>query len=209
MIDGATGPTACREFIDRNTREGKEWANLQPQKRDPYKPREMTMNAPWPIFLGWLGDNPDLVAATLLPHPGIQLRGKTPTFVLSWPWSFPIGPAFSCTRKGFDVNEHKAHRFVLEPEFVLGERRPGFAVRPGYRFIYQPVDWVVGVGGGVGSTLDVAIPKQDFRASVSPEALIRFGHCCEPSYFLLALRTDIFFAGDSPMIGASLGYTYF
>lgn len=44
----------------------------------------------------------------------------------------------------------------------------------------------------------------------SPELVVQFGHCCEPSYFTLAFRYDHFFAGDATnLLGGSLGYTFF
>lgn len=44
----------------------------------------------------------------------------------------------------------------------------------------------------------------------SPELVVQFGHCCEPSYFTLAFRYDHFFAGDATnLLSGSLGYTFF
>jgi hypothetical protein len=45
---------------------------------------------------------------------------------------------------------------------------------------------VVGVGGGLGSTVEIAGNREPFRPSLSPEALMQFGHCCDAGYFTLA-----------------------
>jgi hypothetical protein len=99
---------------------------------------------------------------------------------------------------------------MLEPGIIAGSRGAGFFTRPGYRFIYHPSDWVVGAGGGLGSTIEIAGNREPLRPSLSPEAVIQFGHCCDASYFTMALRYDRFFAGDTRnVVWASLGYTFF
>jgi hypothetical protein len=108
------------------------------------------------------------------------------------------------------VNGHRAHRIMLEPGLVLADQGIGIWARPGYRFIYHPSDWVVGLGGGLGSTLEITGNKEPFRASIGPEVVLHFGHCCDRSYFTLALRYDYFAEGrESNVGGASLGYVYF
>jgi hypothetical protein len=104
---------------------------------------------------------------------------------------------------------------MLEPGIVASNRGSGFHVRHGYRFIYHASDWVVGVGGGIGSTIEVVGNREPFRYSVGPEFVLHFGNfhfgnCCAPSYFTLAFRYDRFFKGTNlNILGASLGYTFF
>ena len=69
---------------------------------------------------------------------------------------------------------------------------------PGYRFLYHPSDWVVGVGGGLGSTSNRAATASRSGISLGPEAVMQFGHCCDASYFTFAVRYDRYFAGDGP-----------
>ena len=82
--------------------------------------------------------------------------------------------------------------------------------RLGYRFLYHPSDWVVGVGGGLGHTIDLVGKGEPTRISLSPEAVMQFGHCCDASYFTFAFRYDRYFAGTSlNVIHGTLGYTFF
>jgi hypothetical protein len=211
-VDTADGPKACREFAARNERELEEWQKQQPPVPYEYPRDETLLHAPWPGLLSPIGSRAALILATILPHAGAQLRGDTPAAVVSWPWSLPLGPVFTCSRKQgtFTVDEHRAHRAVLEPGFVSSTRGVGLFVRPGYRFLHHPSEWVVGVGGGLGTTVEVAGNREPFRPSISPEALLRFGNCCEPSYFTLAFRYDHFFAGEvTDTLTATLGYVYF
>lgn len=210
--DVADGTDNCRAFQEKNERELKTWEATQPAEKFQAKRPETVLDAPWSPFFAWFGGNLDLVAATFIPHLGAQLRGALPATTLSWPWSFSVGPYYSCSRKvgTYGFVGHKSHQLMLEPAVVLGDLGVGFTTRPGYRFLYHPTDWVVGVGGGLGSTLEIAGNREPFRASVGPEVVLHFGHCCERSYFTLAVRYDYFAAGrENHILGASLGYTYF
>lgn len=211
-VDYADGPTACRAFDEKNERELAEWVKQQPPKPYAYPREDTVLGAPWGAFLKSIGDNADLVLATILPHIGAQLRADTPAAMISWPWSVPIGPAYTCSRKKgtFVVRGHEAHRVMLEPGIVSSNRGVGVFVRPGYRFIYQPSDWVVGPGAGLGSTIELTGNREPTRFSVGPEAVLRFGHCCDPGYFTLAFRYDHFFKGEVvDILSGSLGYVFF
>ncbi len=210
--DVADGSDNCRAFQEKNERELKAWEATQPPEKFQAKRPETVLDAPWSPFFSWFGGNLDLVAATFIPHFGAQLRGPTPATTLSWPWSFSFGPYYACSRKvgTYGFVGHKVHQLMLEPAIVLGDLGIGVTTRPGYRFLYHPTDWVVGFGGGLGSTLEIAGNREPFRASVGPEIVLHFGHCCERSYFTLALRYDYFVAGrENHILGASLGYVYF
>lgn len=211
-FDTADGVKGCRDFIEANERELAQWEAEQPPV--PYKyPREKKwLHAPWPRFFGTIGSSGELLLATLLPHVGAQFRGDAPAAYVSWPWSFVLDPPFSCSRKKgtFVVHGHRAHRVLVEPAVVSSKRGIGVSVRPGYRFVYHPTSWVVGPGAGLGTTIDIQGNREPFRFSVSPEAALRFGQCCRPSYFMLAVRYDHYFAGTvTDIVGASLGYTFF
>ena len=209
----ADGPTACEAFDAKNERELAAWTKSQPPVPYEYPRDDNVLGAPWGPITGGIGTSFDLVLASILPHFGAQLRGQTPAAVVSWPWSIPLGPAFTCSRKQgtFAVRKFRSNRLMLEPGLVSSNRGTGFYVRPGYRFLYHPSEWVVGIGAGVGSTIELAGNKEPAgRPSVSPEALIQFGHCCDASYFTLGFRYDHYFAGDSTnILGGSLGYTFF
>lgn len=208
----ADWPKACREFEERNERELKLWSKLQPDTPYEYPRPDTIGGAPWGGFLKSVASTGDLLIATIVPSFGAQLRLESPAAVVSFPWSLPFGPAFSCSRRAgsFDVMRHQAHRVMLEPGIVGSNRGVGFFVRPGYRFILHPSDWVVGVGGGVGSTVEMIGNREPFRASVSPEVLAHFGHCCDRDYFILSFRYDRFFGGTAlNVFGANLGFVYF
>lgn len=212
QVDYADGMPACRAFRERNARELEAWEKEQP--KTPYRyPRERSLGgAPWPALWDGLGSSIGVLAATAIPHVGAQLRGGEPAAYIAWPWSLPIGPPSTCgrTRGSFTLKELKTHRLLVEPGFVSSNRGLGVFTRPGYRFLLHPSDWVVGVGGGLGSTVEIAGNSEPFRFSVSPEVLAHFGHCCEPGYFTLALRYDRFFGGEiRDVFGGSLGFTYF
>jgi hypothetical protein len=99
---------------------------------------------------------------------------------------------------------------MVEPAVAAGKQGTAVFARLGYRFLYHPSDWVVGVGGGVGHTFDIAGKGEPQRISLSPEAVMQFGHCCDASYFTFAVRYDRYFAGTSlNVIGGTLGYTFF
>ncbi len=211
-LEGADGVPECRSFHAKNERELATWEKEQP--KTPYiYPRERTvLGAPWNRLLGSLGGTAALLAATIVPHVGAQMRGDEPAAFVSWPWSLPFGPASTCTRLqgSFTVKDHQTHRALVEPGFASSTRGLGVFVRPGYRFLLHPSDWVIGVGGGIGSTIEIAGQREPFRVSVSPEVLFHFGHCCEPGYFVLAFRYDRFLGGDvKNVLGGSLGFTYF
>lgn len=211
-IDYADGPAACKEFDKRNERELKEWEKQQPPTPYAYPRDGEVLTAPWGPFFRSIGKHPDLLIATLTPHLGAQYRAENPALVLAFPWQFPIGPAGTCSRKQgtFIVQKYKNHRALLEPGITTGKQGTGVYVRPGYRFMYHPSEWVVGLGGGLGHTFDVAGAKEKFRYSVSPEAVLQFGHCCDAGYFVLAVRYDHYFSGiATDIFGGTLGFTFF
>lgn len=211
-VDYADGPTACHEFEAKNERELAEWSKQQPATPYAYPREDTVLNGPWGQFLKGIGSQPALLLASIIPHAGAQLRKDSPAGVVSWPWSVPLGPAFTCGRNrgSFTIDKFRGHRILLEPGVVSSSRGLGVFVRHGYRFLYHPSEWVVGIGGGVGSTIEIAGNREPFRPSVSPEAVIQFGHCCEPSYFTLAFRYDHYFGGEvTDIIWGSLGYTFF
>ncbi|MBX3191489.1 MAG: hypothetical protein KF819_31125 [Labilithrix sp.] len=211
----ADGPTAVRAFNEKNERELAEWSKAQPATPYKYPREDNVLNAPWGAFLKSIGDHPDLILATLVPHVGAQLRGQSPAAVVSWPWSIPFGPGFTASRplqgSSFTVREYRAHRAVFEPGLFSSPQGAGFYIRPGYRFFYHPSEWVMGLGFGAGTTIEIANPRVDpFRASVSPEVILQFGHCCDPGYFNLTVRYDRFFAGDAFDIpSGNLGFVFF
>ena len=69
----------------------------------------------------------------------------------------------------------------------------------------------VGAGAGVGSNIELGASKEPgIRPSVSPEALVQFGHCCDSGYFTLTFRYDHFFEGRvTNTLGGTLGFTFF
>lgn len=211
-VDTADGPSACRDFDKKNEKELADWQKQQPAVPYAYPREDTVLGAPWGPFFKSIGTTPELFLATVIPHVGAQYRAENAAIVVAWPWSFPIGPAYTCSRKqgSFVVRAFKSHRAMLEPGITTGQRGTGFFTRPGYRFIYHPSDWVVGAGGGIGSTLDIAGSREPFRYSVSPEGVLQFGHCCDPSYFILSVRYDHYFAGTArDTFGGTLGFTYF
>jgi hypothetical protein len=212
-METADGTGACRAFEVKNDREREAYEKTQPPTPYQYPRDDDVLGAPWGKLFDSLGGAPGgLLLATFAPHVGAQLRGTQPAAMISLPWSLPFGPVWSCSRKPgtLTVRTHRVHRALLEPGIVTGSRGAGFFVRPGYRFIYHPSEWVVGAGGGVGTTIEIAGNREPFRFSISPEAMIHFGHCCEPSYFTLAFRYDRFFKGNiEDVLSASLGYTFF
>jgi hypothetical protein len=211
-IEYADGPTACRAFHAKNERELAEWSKTQPATPYQYPKDDEIIGAPWGPVVSGVGATGDLLLASLVPHVGSQLRADAPVVMIAWPWSVPIGPAYTCSRHqgSFTVRDYRYHRALVEPIVIAGQRGGGFLTRFGYRFLYHPSDWVVGAGGGVGTTIDLAVRGEPARASLSPEAVLQFGHCCDASYFVLAVRYDRYFAGNTAnVIGGSLGYTFF
>ena len=211
--DYADGMKACADFDAKNERELAAWAKTQPAIPYQYPRDDNVLGAPWGPITSGFGSAPELLLASIIPHFGAQLRGQNPAAVVAWPWSIPIGPAFTCSRKQgtFTVREFRSNRLLLEPGLVSSNRGTGVYVRPGYRFLYHPSEWVVGIGAGVGSTIELAGNREPSgRPSVSSEVVIQFGHCCDSSYFTFAVRYDRYFAGTTLNgIGGTLGYTFF
>ena len=209
----ADGVKACEDFDAKNERELATWSKAQPPIPYRYPRDDNVLGAPWGPVTSGLGSAAELLLASSLPHFGAQLRGQDPAAVVTWPWSVPIGPGFTCSRKQgtFSVRQFRSNRLLLEPGIVSSTRGTGAYVRPGYRFLYHPSEWVVGLGGGLGSTIELVGNREPSgRPSLSPEVVIQFGHCCESSYFTLTFRYDHYFAGDATnIIGGALGYTFF
>ena len=211
-IDYADGPTACRAFHAKNDKELADWSKTQPATPYRYPQDETILGAPWGPLTDGIGSTSDLLLASIVPHVGSQLRASAPAILISWPWSIPFGPAYTCSRHlgSFTVRDYKFHRAMVEPGVAAGKTGAAVFARLGYRFLYHPSDWVVGVGGGLGSTIDLAQKGEPQRISLSPEAVMQFGHCCDASYFTFAVRYDRYFAGTTLNgIGATLGYTFF
>ena len=209
-IQGIDGFSECSNLDVLNEKEKKTYSSLQPATPYRYPTEETTLGAPWDGFAREAGKSTALLTATLVPHLNAALRGATPEPGLSWPWSFPIGPASNCSRRNgtYDVKKYKPLRIMVEPGFISGDKSIAVFLRPGLRFLYHPTAWFVGLGGGVGSMLEIT-GLEPFRASLSPEALIQFGRCCEPGYVTLSFRREIFFAGRSQLWFANVGFTYF
>jgi hypothetical protein len=211
-IDYADGPAACRAFHAKNDRELAEWSKSQPATPYHYPQDETLLGAPWGPLTSGLGATTDLLLASIIPHVGSQLRADAPAVLIAWPWSIPLGPAYTCSRHvgSFTVRDYKFHRAMVEPGIAAGKQGAAVFTRLGYRFLYHPSDWVVGVGGGLGHTIDLAGKGEPRRISLGPEAVMQFGHCCDASYFTFAVRYDRYFAGTSlNVIGGTLGYTFF
>jgi hypothetical protein len=171
-------------------------------------PDEGDSSSPTAQFWG----KPALLAATIVPHLNVAMRDSTPEPGVSFPWSIPLGPSMSCTRaRGtFTVGQHYPLRVLVEPGLLLGDRSVSVFVRPGVRFTYHPSDWLVGVGAGFGSLFEFVAKNEDGpRASLSPEATIQLGTCCQPGYVTLAFRREFFLAGRSQLWFATVGFTYF
>jgi hypothetical protein len=211
-IDYADGPAACRAFHAKNDRELGEWSKTQPAVPYAYPHDDNLLGAPWGGLTSALGSSTDLLLASIVPHVGSQLRADAPAVLVAWPWQIPLGPAYTCSRHlgSFTVRDYKFHRALVEPGVAAGKQGAAIFTRLGYRFLYHPSDWVVGVGGGLGHTIDIAGKGEPQRISISPEAVMQFGHCCDASYFTLAVRYDRYFAGTTLNgIGGTLGYTFF
>ncbi len=153
-------------------------------------------------------------AATVLPSIGGRF-GREPQnarMQLSWPWSLPVGPPMSVTRTLGTCRERtfsfKPIRLLLEPGLAWTSPLTLF-VRPGMRFVFHPADWRLGIGAGVGSTLEARGPW-GFRASLSPELLLHWGRCCAPGFVTLSLRYDRFFAGEEhDAVTTSIGFSFY
>jgi len=214
----ANGVGACRAFEEKNEKELAAFEAAQPPHRYHVDRPSTILRAPWGGLFSWIGSNPDLVAATLVPALGTQVRNnalgnRTIAFTAAWPWTFPIGPVNACSRKvgTFVVNTLKPHRLMLEPGIITTSGQFGGYLRGGYRFLYHPTDWVVGPGLGFGATAETGKGVGSLRPMLSPEAVLHFGHCCEPSYFALTVRADIP-PSDPDKRGSvftvTLGYTF-
>jgi hypothetical protein len=208
-----SGVRACRVMNEVSDKEVAAFRASQPPQPYPDPRQETVLGAPWADVGKGLGKVPlDLWLATFIPHVGVTLRSEAPAFVLAWPWSFPVGPTFTCSKhaSALTVSNHHPFRLMLEPGMMYGDRLFVFYARPGARVVWQPPDWVVGLGGGFGSTIDIVSRQEGFRASLSPEVVLRLGKCCDPGYFTLAGRLDVYLAGQSrvqPMV--HLGFSYF
>src|SRR5262249_12811791 len=161
-----------------------DWSKQQPATPYKYPQDNEVLGSPWGDVLTSIGEQWELVVATVVPHVGAQLRADSPAALISWPLTVPLGPPYTCSRKQgtFTVRDHRAHRAMLEPGITSSNRGTGFFIRPGYRFIYQPSDWVVGPGGGLGTTIELSGNREPSRASLGPELVVRFGRCCDPGY---------------------------
>ena len=136
-IDYADGPTACRAFHAKNDKELADWSRTQPSTPYHYPEDETILGAPWGPLTSGLSATTDLLLASIVPHVGSQLRASAPAVLISWPWSIPFGPAYTCSRHvgSFTVRDYKFHRALVEPGVAAG--KPGAAVftRLGYRFL--------------------------------------------------------------------------
>jgi hypothetical protein len=209
-VNAVDGIAACAALVEKNSRDMQTWEKTQSPTPYKYPERETFLDAPWfPLFRGVSNSGAALIAATLIPNLHAVLRGANPAAGFSWPWSIPVGPAFWCTRKKgtFDVIQYRPFRILIEPGFYA-ENPIAFWIRPGARFMWHPTSWFVGVGGGLGSLVEMT-GNEPFRASISPEVVLALGRCCNPGYFSLALRHDFFFEGKTQLTSASVGFTYF
>jgi hypothetical protein len=209
-VQGVDGFQGCRDLETLNEKEKKTYSSLQPPTPYKYPTEETTLGAPWNGFAREAGQSAALLTATFVPHLNAVLRDATPEPGVSWPWSFPIGPASNCSRApgGYDLKKYRPFRLMFEPGMIFGDKSIAVFVRPGLRFLYHPTAWFVGLGGGIGSMYEFT-GAEPARASLSPEVLIQFGRCCEPGYVTLSFRREIFFAGKSQLWFANVGFTYF
>lgn len=208
-LDTVEGIGNCDTFVEKNAHDMQIWEKTQPPVPYKYQERKTFLDAPWTPITKLDADSGMLLLATLAPHINAMVRSATPAIGFSWPWEIPVGPAFWCTRKkgSYDVFKYRPVRLVVEPG-LYAEQPVTFWVRPGARFLWHPTAWYFGAGLGAGSTLEI-VGKEPFRASLSPEAVVTFGRCCNPGYFTLAVRHDFFFAGRTQTTTASVGFNYF
>jgi hypothetical protein len=139
--------------------------------------------------------------AAAIPHVGMVVRGGGDAqLALSWPISIPFGPVGACTPHPVLPDSHsdelQTHRVVIEPSLVVSERPVTFSVRPGYRAILHRAKSLWGFGAGVGSTLEL-LGRDAPRPSLSPELLLHLGACCEPGYWVVAVRHDSLFTAHA------------
>ncbi len=210
-LEAVDGSAACDALELKNDKERKIYSSLQPPTPYVHPQPEQVLGAPWVELGGAAKDSVGLLAATLLPHVGPVLRGPTPETGLSWPWQFPIGRPSACSRRSgsYQISKYKPLRLMFEPGIDFGQQAIVVSVRPGVRYIYHPTEWPAGLGGGLGTMIELTGKEPVPRASFSPEVVVQLGRCCEPGYFLLAIRHDFFFAGKNDLWVASVGFTYF
>ncbi len=209
--DRATGFGECAALRERNEKELQMWTPTQPAVPFAYAKRALVLDAPWANLGRGIADAAGVIVTTILPNLGVMFRGALPEFLISFPWQFVLGPPLSCsrTRGSFDVDLHRPNRLVLEPGFAVAKDGTTFSIRPGYRFLVHPASWFVGIGGGLGTTLEI-VGREPFRPSLSPEAIVQLGACCSAGYFTIAVRGDFFFAGQNLYdLALSFGVTYF
>lgn len=208
--DFATGVSACQALKERNEREFSVWESRSKQSAD-MVPSEQTILTPWTEFGKHEGGHQlTLLTSTLIPHLNVALRDAKPVPGLSWVWSFPFGKPMSCSRKSgtFFVDNTYPFRALLEPGLLIDDRTVSLFLRPGARFVYQGATSPIGFGGGIGTMLELT-GREPFRASVSPELLVRIGRCCEPGYVMLTARKEFFFAGRSDLWVFTAGFVYY
>ena len=209
--DRVSGFGECAALAERNEKQLQMWAPTQPATPYAYPKRAVVLDAPWVELGRGFASAAGVLATTILPNVGVLFRAALPEFLVSFPWQFPFGPPSSCTRaRGtFDVMPHRPNRLLLEPAIAIAKDGTTFSLRPGYRVLVHPASWFVGLGGGLGSTIEL-VGRGPIRPSVSPEFVAQLGACCNPGYFTIALRGDFFFAGENPVsVSLSFGVTYF
>lgn len=152
--------------------------------------------------------------ATLVPTLGLRLGQDTSRsrFALSWPWSLPLGPVFASTKEEGPCQERvfemRPLRLLLEPGLAF-TTPVTFSVRPGVQAMFQRATWNVGIGAGLGSTMETTGPY-GLRASLSPEILLNWGRCCGPGFLRVAMRYDLFFSGrERHAFTTNVGFSFY
>lgn len=158
------------------------------------------------------------VTSTLVPHVGAQHTSISTSLVLGWPLQLAFGTVTGekvlHNRCGDDlVDRFRAHRIVLEPQFIrfLDSPQEGvnnaFGIRPAYRFVYHATDTKWGFGGGVAGEFQLV--DDVWQPGVGGELIGQFGDCCAPGYLDLALRYTKFFDAQGHAVALMFGYSYF
>ena len=156
------------------------------------------------------------VVTRVVPDAGFAYDVTTPAAwaQISWPLDFAFAPETGRTvypRKcGKDVvYKSKASRLLLEPMIRIGavndKVAARFHLRPGYRFLFRTPRSRIAFGAGLGSTLDFA---GGFQPSISPELVVSYGKCCEPSYLTLAARFEHYFSPSRNSASLQVGWTF-